>query len=246
MRKNTINRAAALLLTLLCAVGLLAGCASQQPATEPESAGQVTQQNAEPASKEVDYLILVNKQHPLPDDWEDRIELVRCAGNEGSYLVEKRALEAFLDLRDALFEEGIQIELDSTYRSVARQKEIWSEFEAERGVDYARQYVAVPGCSEHHTGLAIDVCLVKNGVVIDDNDDMIAERETFERIWARLPEFGFILRYREGTQDITGYAYEPWHFRYVGVEAAKEIAERGVTLEEYLLGPDAFAEVSTG
>ena len=77
--------------------------------------------------------------------------------------------------------------------------------------------------------------MVKDGVVIDDNDDMIAEKEIFAKVHERLADFGFILRYPEGKEDITGYAYEPWHLRYVGsAEIAKEITERGLTLEEYL------------
>ena len=135
---------------------------------------------------------------------------------------------------DELLEEGIDIELDSTYRSVERQKEIWDEFEKDHGVEYCRKYVAVPGYSEHHTGLAIDVCLVKDGEVIDDNDDMIAEEEIFSRVHELLAKHGFILRYLKGKESITGYAYEPWHFRYVGVQDAKTITDGGLTLEEYL------------
>ena len=143
-------------------------------------------------------------------------------------------MEQFEALRIKLLEEGVNIELDSTYRSVQRQQEIWDEFEKEYGIDYCRKYVAIPGYSEHHTGLVVDVCLIKDGVVIDDNDDMIAEREIFAKVHERLADYGFILRYLEGKEDITGYSYEPWHLRYVGIEIAKEIKEKGITLEEYL------------
>ena len=77
--------------------------------------------------------------------------------------------------------------------------------------------------------------LVKDGTVIDDNDAMIAERELFSKIHAKIANYVFILRYLEGRDDVTGYAYEPWHLRYVGSsEIAKDIFERGITLEEYL------------
>ena len=77
--------------------------------------------------------------------------------------------------------------------------------------------------------------LIKDGEVIDDNDDMIAEKEIFAKVHARLAEFGFILRYPEGKDEITGYSYEPWHFRYIdSPEIAKEIMDSGITLEEYL------------
>lgn len=192
------------------------------------------------APEEFDYLVLVNKQNKLPEDWEEKLQLesepdFASYRDRGEHQVEKEALLRFHQLRDALLKEGVDIELDSCYRSVATQEELWDEFEKEYGEDYVRQYVAVPGYSEHHTGLAIDICVVKDGVVIDDNDDMIAEKEIFAKVHERLADFGFILRYPEGKEDITGYAYEPWHLRYVGsAEIAKEITERGLTLEEYL------------
>ena len=187
-----------------------------------------------PAPK-YDYLVLVNKENKLPDDWEDVVELEEAENSLGeTYQVEKEALAHFQELRDDLLDEGIDIELDSTYRSVARQEELWAEFEEEYGEEYCKKYVAVPGYSEHHTGLAIDVCLIKDGEVIADNDAMIAETEIFDAVHKKLADHGFILRYMPGKEDITGYAYEPWHFRYVGEEPAKEIYEQGLTLEEYL------------
>ena len=87
-------------------------------------------------------LVLVNKQFALPEDWTDRIELVTASneieGDEREFQVEKEALEHFNALRDELLEEGIDIELDSTYRSVERQKEIWDEFEKDQGVEYCQ------------------------------------------------------------------------------------------------------------
>ena len=181
------------------------------------------------------YLLLVNKKHKLPDDWVEKVELITARNILGrEFLVERKTLEQFEALRIKLLEEGVNIELDSTYRSVQRQQEIWDEFEKEYGIDYCRKYVAIPGYSEHHTGLVVDVCLIKDGIVIDDNDDMIAEREIFAKVHERLADYGFILRYLEGKEDITGYSYEPWHLRYVGIEIAKEIKEKRITLEEYL------------
>lgn len=217
-----------------------AGCAEKQTPAEDNAASTTDLGSDKTVSSEsaaqYDFLVLVNKQNKLPDNWEDVVQLEESVNRWGeSYQVEKTALAAFYGLqKDLLDNDGIIIELDSTYRSVKRQQEIWDEFEAERGIDYARKYVAVPGYSEHHTGLAIDICIEKDGVRIDDNDDMIAEREIFSQIHSKLADYGFILRYLEGKDSITGYAYEPWHFRYVGVEAAKEITQRNLTLEEYL------------
>ncbi|MBR3152140.1 MAG: D-alanyl-D-alanine carboxypeptidase family protein [Clostridia bacterium] len=187
--------------------------------------------------EEINYLTLVNKQNRLPDDWESIVELEKTTGVNGKEIVvEKKALEQFKKLqKDVLENDGVDIELDSVYRSVAAQEDLWQRFTEEYGIDYVKKYVAVPGFSEHHTGLAIDVCLVKDGVVIDDNDDMIAEKDIFAKVHAKLADYGFILRYLPGRKDSTGYAYEPWHFRYIdSPEIAKEIEENEWTLEEYL------------
>ncbi len=183
-----------------------------------------------------DYLVLVNKQNKLPSTWEETVELedVKNAYDE-DIKVEKEALAQFKKLREALLKEGVNIELDSSYRSVKRQQEIWDEFTEKYGEDYVKKYVAVPGYSEHHTGLAIDVCLKKDGKLIYENDDMMKEKEIWAKVHKKLADYGFILRYPEGKDSITGYAYEPWHFRYVGsAEVAKEITEKGLTFEEYL------------
>lgn len=185
-----------------------------------------------------DYMILVNKQNKLPDDWEDRIELVDYTNGLGETVkIEKKAAEAFTKLREDLSKEytDFVIEADSTYRSVARQQEIWDEFLAEKGEEYTKKYVAVPGTSEHHTGLAIDIKLDKNGTIVYDNDEMTAEKDIFDRIHAKLADYGFILRYPVGKEDVTGYGAEVWHFRYIDdKEIAKEIMNKGITLEEYL------------
>ena len=181
------------------------------------------------------YLVLVNKENKLPDDWLDQIELVSTKNSLGEdYQVERVALANFEALREEALTQGVDIELDSTYRSVEEQQEIWDEWLDEKGEDYCRQYLAVPGYSEHHTGLAIDVFILKDGQQIRENEDMIADTEDFAKVHKLLSKYGFILRYPQGKEDITGYSYEPWHFRYVGQPAAEIITSRGVTLEEYL------------
>ena len=188
-----------------------------------------------------DYLILVNKEYKLPDDYESKVNLVNTTINitnlTKTFEIENKTLEQFNLLRNKLLEKNnsFSIELDSVYRSVKRQQELWDEFIRTRGEDYTRKYVAVPGYSEHHTGLAVDVCLVVNGTIIDNNDEMIKQREIFAQVHELLPEFGFILRYLEGKDKITGYSYEPWHLRYIdNISIAENITERGITLEEYL------------
>ena len=184
------------------------------------------------------YVVLVNKTHKLPDGWENVVTIEKVENSLGEELeIEKKTYEAYCVLRDELLKEGIQIELDSVYRSVEEQQEIWDEWSAdpEKGEDYCEKYLAVPGYSEHHTGLAVDIFIMKNGKEIRDNDDMLADEEDFAIIHKMLPLFGFILRYPDGKEDITGYAYEPWHLRYVNNPLSSiALTEAGVTLEEFL------------
>ena len=216
------------------AAGIAAEAGTTAPQTEDRFlfVPQTRYADAQPA----DYLVLVNRRCRIPADWEDRICLESAVNRWGeTVLAEKATLEAFYALQADLQEnDGILIEPDSAYRGVKRQQEIWDEFVRDNGPAYTRRYVARPGFSEHHTGLAIDIDLVLDGRRVDDNERMIREKKTFAPIHAKLAEHGFILRYPEGKKAVTGYDYEPWHIRYVGVAAAKEIAEKGLTLEEYI------------
>ena len=190
-------------------------------------------------TKKEDYLILVNKERPIPSDWESRVHIdtvENCYGEE--IQIEHRTYAAFKKLREDLLEnDGIQIELDSVYRSVEEQQEIWDYWSAdpEKGEEYCKQYLAPPGGSEHHTGLAVDIFLIKDGQEIRENNDMIADEVDFEIIHQKMPKYGFILRYLPGKEDITGYNFEPWHMRYLDdPRIAKDITEKGLTYEEYL------------
>ena len=198
----------------------------------------------EESNEQFNYLILVNKDYKLPDDYESKLNLINVKNNipkdDRTFQLEKVTHEYFIKLREKLLEEyNITIELDSAYRSVARQQEIWDEFVEKYGLNYTEKYVAKPGYSEHHTGLALDICLVVNGTVIDDNEEMIKQKEIFEKIHKKLSEYGFILRYLQGKESITGYNYEPWHFRFVQIDDAKKIMNEGITLEEYLSKNDS-------
>ena len=198
----------------------------------------------------IDYLALVNKLNPLPDGWEDALETVTVTNSVGDEVeVEAKAYAAYELLRADLEEnDGIYVELDSARRSVAAQQDIMDRFTEKYGADYAAKTVAQPGYSEHHTGLALDLYFrIKNddGTFTDVyyNEDM--EKEEYKPVWdaihSKLADYGFILRYLEGEEHITGYRYEPWHIRYVdSADVAKEImAQPGMTLEEYLAGGQA-------
>ena len=182
-----------------------------------------------------DYLTFVSHGYKLPDDWEDKTEMVTFLNGQGyEVTVELRAYAAYQQLKEELEKEDIHIDVDTGYRSVAEQIELMQRYRERYGSDYVKKVVAVPGYSEHHTGLAIDLYLVVDGKDIIYNEDLVKYPEIWAKIHEKLAKYGFILHFAEGKEDITKFAYEPWHIRYVGEEPAKEITEQGLTLEEYL------------
>lgn len=184
----------------------------------------------------INYLVLVNKNNKLPDNWESIIELATTTDFwNNPCKVEKKTLEMFNLLKNDLLNNNIVIGLDSCYRSSIEQQRIWDEFLEKYGIDYVNKYVAVPGYSEHHTALAIDIILVKDGKEISSNEEMIKEEEIFNIIHNKLSSYGFILRYPKKKESITGYGYEPWHIRYIdNINIAKYIMDNNLTLEEYI------------
>ena len=212
-----------LIMICLMAVMLFAACGDSQEPQEAEEGG-------------IDYMALVNKEYPLPDGWEDAIETVHYTNSVGDDVeVEKKAWDAYEKMKADLEKMDIHVDLDSARRTIAAQQKIVDDFTEKYGADYVKRYVAVPGYSEHHTGLALDLYLNVDGVDMYENEEMIQYPEIWEQIHAKLADYGFILRYLEGKEAITGYGYEPWHIRYIdNVDVAKEIMEKGITLEEYL------------
>lgn len=206
----------------------------------------------------IDYLALVNKLHPLPEGWEEALETVTVTNSVGDEVeVEARAYAAYLLLKADLEEnDGIYLELDSARRSVAAQQDIMDRFIEKYGAYYAAKTVAAPGYSEHHTGLALDLYFkIKNdnGTFTDVyyNEDMT--KPEYEGLWAaihaKLADYGFILRYLQDKEYITGYGYEPWHIRYIDdADKAEEIiSQPGMTLEVWLgAATDADVAVDYG
>ena len=232
MKRNTII--CALLCLCLAATAVLAGCGSS---SNDETTAATTASTVDSAKTDsIDYMALVNKTHALPDDWEDKLEIVHMTNSVGDDVeVEKKAYDAYLELKAELEKEGVYVDLDSARRSVAEQQRIMDDFTEKYGADYAAKTVAKPGYSEHHTGLALDLYLIIDGKDVVENEDMIQYPEIWSKIHAKLADYGFILRYLDGSEHITGYSYEPWHIRYLdNVDTAKEITSKGVTFEEYL------------
>ncbi|MBR2760248.1 MAG: M15 family metallopeptidase [Solobacterium sp.] len=170
-----------------------------------------------------DYLLLVNKTHPVDPDWFKKMELVPLINHQKEeILLEKETRKAFLAMKEDMEKEGLWINAVSGYRSREEQELIFQEKIEEGGREYAEQYCALPGFSEHETGLAVDV----------EYDLLFGDLEMrYNPVFAR---YGFIERYPEGKEMITGYNPESWHLRYVGEEYGKEIQSSGLTLEEFL------------
>lgn len=184
-----------------------------------------------------DILILVNKQYHLSSDYTPN-DLVKpklkwvSNINENWKLMRKEAANAIEALVNEASKQGIQLYGESAYRSYEEQKNIYESVKSQNGVEYANKYCALPGHSEHQTGLCIDITNIN---YIDDEHDR-ALGQMKEGIWLKNNAniYGFVLRYPDGKSDITGYNYEPWHFRYVGIEAASEMHSNDLVLEQYL------------
>ena len=175
-------------------------------------------------------LLLVNAAHPLGDTTPP--PLAPATPETPGILLERRAAALLNALIDSVGGRG-RIAAVSGYRSRSEQQAIWDETWAAEGPDFTNSYVARPGCSEHQTGLAIDLGLLGDGELdfIRPNFPEDGVAGDFRRAAA---DFGFILRYPAGKEAVTGIAHEPWHFRFVGVPHSRRMAQLGLTLEEYL------------
>ncbi len=227
--KRTLDRRSFLASSAIMLPALLAGCSAGQ--SQDSGSGEAGSEETS-----IDYLVLVNKQHKLPDGWEEALDFVHFTNTEDWDVdVEAKAYDAYLALKDDLEADGIYVDLDSAYRSVEAQQQIVDDFTEKYGEEYVKQYVAVPGYSEHHTGLALDLFLIIDGKGVYYNEDMVKYPEVWEKIHGKLADHGFILRYLPGKKIFTGYSYEPWHIRYLDdPDIARDITDKGLTFEEYL------------
>ncbi|MBE7031285.1 MAG: hypothetical protein E7409_07705 [Ruminococcaceae bacterium] len=173
-------------------------------------------------------LVLVNKYFRLPENFE-QYNLVNMSReytvNDGKqYLLAGVAYESYVQMADAAKQDGLSMRVISAYRTEAYQTNLYNNKLRTTGKVNAERYSARPGHSEHQTGLAVDICSTNRAFEYTPE---------FQWLQEHAHEYGYILRYQKGKEWITGYAYEPWHYRYVGTDAAKRIHEEGVTYEEY-------------
>ena len=174
-------------------------------------------------------LILVNNTHALPEDYE--ISLTELSNGKK---IDSRIYPDLQEMFDDARSDGIYPVVVEGYRTHEEQEQMMSEkidsykaegYSKKEAEKLAEEWVAVPGTSEHELGLAVD---------IDPDYNYLGDDELYRWLADNAYKYGFILRYPDGKEGITGIAYEPWHYRYVGKENAFDIKNSGLTLEEYL------------
>lgn len=187
------------------------------------------------ASDDEDWsLALINEEYPLDTSYVPELEEL-----ETDKYVDKRIIEDAKQMLSEAEAAGMQMLICSAYRSYEKQRETFDDTMLEwmyqgysplDAYDETKKSVAVPGTSEHAAGLALDI----TSALYTELDERQAETEEAKWLEENCWKYGFILRYPPEKASVTGIIYEPWHYRYVGKEAAKEITEQGITLEEYV------------
>ena len=241
----------------LAALALLAGCgsrpeasASSEPSDQPVfqplppvlsesvSAGLSSEEASSQSAPELEpgdwRLLLVNPQNPIAEDFA-----VELAPTLLGYQVDARIVKPFEQMVSAAQLDGIELMPCYGYRTFEQSAQLFEKqinrqmaagLTREQAELEAKRWVAPPGYSEHHTGLALDIVTPSNQVLTA----AFAETDAAKWMAQNAHRFGFILRYPQDKQEITGIVFEPWHFRYVGEEHAAAIFESGLCLEEYL------------
>ena len=187
-------------------------------------------------------LVIANKEHPLPESYKVNVSYV-----SGNYRLDSRVSEAYKSMISAAKKDGVSLVIISGFRTFQGQTSLFNNkvnyylnqgYSREKAKELAAQYVAPPGTSEHLTGLAVDLISPDWYSYNNDLNSKFEKTKQFKWLYENCADYGFVLRYPKDKVSITGYSYEPWHYRYVGVEAAKEIMSKKICLEEYVADLD--------
>ncbi|WP_288589002.1 M15 family metallopeptidase [uncultured Thomasclavelia sp.] len=203
--------------------------------------------NGEPETKYTitnpsNLLTLVKKGFYLPDNYEPELvdpEIPVAPDCQNSKMT-KETSDALTKMYKAAKQEGLNLVVNSAYRSYQTQVETMADFVARYNTQYANEYVAQPGASEHQTGLGVDLT---SQSVVEGKRITFGDTEEYRWVIKNCSKFGFIIRFEDGSNDVTGIAHEPWHLRYVGEDVAKEIQKNGWTFEEYCLYNNVMPKV---
>ena len=235
-----MKRTLALLLSALLLT--TAALAATEPEHTPPAEPEVLQEPV--AADETWKTLLVNPQNPLPEEFS-----VELATLKNGLTVDKRIYDDLNAMLTDCRKTGLQPIVCSAYRPLATQTRLYNNkvarlraagYNSESAKVEAARWVAVPGTSEHHTGLALDIVSIHYQHLNEQQACTAEQQWLMEHCW----EYGFILRYPADKCDVTGIGYEPWHYRYVGRETAAAIRESGLCLEEYLALPAEAADTS--
>ena len=190
-------------------------------------------------SSQGEHILLANPWNFIPDDYDpDLVELSLAISVEDCF-VERSCYDALVRMMNACNNECPEVCVVSAYRTMEHQTKNYNRkvnYYLEQGYDQAEaerlaaKVIAIPGTSEHQLGLAVDIVDTRLWALEEEQADLPAQKWLMANCW----KYGFILRYPKEKTDVTGIIYEPWHYRYVGLDIAKELHESGLTLEEYL------------
>lgn len=210
---------------------------SSKPASSSQNV--TSAQNIEAMVPNGDWrLVVANKQYPLPKSYK-----INVAVASGNLQLDTRIIDAYKQMIEAAKNDGVPLKLISAFRTYQGQENLFNNkvnqyinrgYSRDKAKELAAQYVAPPGTSEHLTGLAVDLISPDWYNYNSDLNSNFEKTKQFEWLYNNCARFGFCLRYPKDKVSITGYNYEPWHYRYVGVEAATEIMNRKICLEEYV------------
>ncbi len=204
----------------------------EQPSEEEQEHERLAAEFAQ--EKEEYYLLLANTEHPLPEDWTVQTEEV-----QNGYEMDARVAPAMREMIEAAAEDGVELMICSAYRSVEKQQSLFDAsvqnymaqgMTEEEATEKTATETAIPGTSEHQTGLSADIVTPTYQTL----DEGFADTDAGKWLSEHAAEYGFVLRYPKDKQDITGIIYESWHYRFVGKTHAKLMKESGMCLEEYL------------
>lgn len=191
---------------------------------------ELNYRNSKPATIRDDFLTLVNKEYRLDESYEpnDLVLVDQEFQIYGGASLVREAYDAYIKMRQAASAQGLTLNVSTCYRSYDFQRTLYTQYLSSDSQEVVDTYSARPGHSEHQLGLSCDFASATS--------ELESFTGTAEEKWMRdnAVDFGFILRFPEDKTNITGYMYESWHYRFVGVEQAKKIKESGLTLEEYL------------
>lgn len=200
-----------------------------------DSSIKPAQEGLQTLAKPESISVLVNKEYSLPADYQPNDLVYPNVNFIFQEKIEKRmmraeAAKALETMFAAAKTQNLHLAGVSAYRSYQTQQSLFHNYVKNDGLENAKTYSALPGTSEHETGLAIDVTTADGACAAKD---CFGDTEEAKWLAKHSYEYGFIIRYPKGKENITGYKYEAWHIRYVGKEVAKELFEKGITLEEY-------------